>query len=44
MTDSELEWRFIRARLIGHGMYLKEELQDGIISQELLDSFRQVNT
>jgi hypothetical protein len=38
MTDQELEWRFIRARLIGHGMYLKEELQNAIITQELIDS------
>ena len=44
MTDQELEWRFIRARLIGHGMYLKEELQNAIISQELVDSRRLVNT
>ena len=28
MTDHELEWRIIRARLIGHGMYFKEELQN----------------
>jgi hypothetical protein len=44
MTDQELEWRFIRARLIGHGMYLKEELQNAIITQELIDSRRLVNT
>jgi len=44
MTDQELEWRFIRARLIGHGMYLKEELQNAIITQELVDSRRLVNT
>jgi hypothetical protein len=44
MTDQELEWRFIRAKLIGHGMYLKEELQNAIISQELVDSRRLINT
>jgi hypothetical protein len=44
MTDQELEWRFIRARLIGYGMYLKEELQNAIISQELVDSRWPVNT
>lgn len=44
MTDQELEWRFIRARLIGHGMYLREELQNAIISHELIDSSRLVNT
>jgi hypothetical protein len=38
MTDQESEWRFIRAKLIGHGMYLKEELQNAIISQQLIDS------
>jgi len=38
MTDHELEWRFIRARLIGHGMYLKEELQNAILTQGLIDS------
>jgi hypothetical protein len=44
MTDQELEWRFIRARLIGHGMYLKEELQNAIITQQLIDSRRHINT
>jgi hypothetical protein len=44
MTDKELGWRFIRARLIGHRMYLKEELQNAIITQGLLDSRRLVST
>jgi hypothetical protein len=44
MTDQEFEWRFIRARLIGHGMYLKEELQNAIITQELIDSRKLINT
>jgi len=44
MTDQELEWRFIRARLIGHGMYLKEELQNASITQELIDSRRLINS
>jgi hypothetical protein len=44
MTDQELEWCFIRARLIGYGMYLKEELQNAIISQGLLDSRKLINT
>jgi hypothetical protein len=44
MTDQELEWRFIRARLFSHGMYLKEELQNAIITQELLDSRRLIST
>jgi len=44
MTDQELEWRFIRAKLIGHGMYLKEELQNAIITQELADSRRLINS
>jgi len=35
MTDTELQWRFIRARLIGHGMLLSEKLQEGIFTQEL---------
>ncbi|MCK9399611.1 MAG: hypothetical protein M0Q51_06405 [Bacteroidales bacterium] len=44
MTDQELEWRFIRAKLIGHGMYLKEELQNAILTQELIDSSRLINS
>jgi hypothetical protein len=44
MTDQELQWRFIRARLIGHRMYLKEELQNAILSQELVDSRWLINT
>jgi len=39
MTDQELEWRFIRARLTGHRMYLKEELQNAIITQQLVINF-----
>jgi hypothetical protein len=44
MTDQELQWRFIRAKLIGHGMYLKEELQNAILTQELIDSRKLINT
>lgn len=44
MTDQELEWRFIRAKLIGHGMYLNSELQEAIITQELIDKARLVNS
>jgi len=38
MTDTELEWRFIRAKLIGHGMYLNEKFQEAILTQQLIDS------
>jgi len=38
MTDTELQWRFIRAKLIGHGMLLSEKLQEGILTLQLIDS------
>lgn len=38
MTDSELQWRFLRAKLIGHGMFLNEKLQEAILTQQLIDS------
>ena len=38
MTDTELQWRFLRAKLIGHGMYLNEKLQEAILTQQLIDS------
>jgi hypothetical protein len=44
MTDQELEWPFLRTRLIGHGIYLKEELQNAIITQERIDNRKFVNT
>ena len=44
MTDEELKWRFLRARLIGHGMYLKEKLQEAILTQELIDSRQLINS
>jgi hypothetical protein len=44
MTDTELEWRFIRARLIGHGMLLSEKLQEGILTQQLIDSRKLLNS
>lgn len=44
MTDTELKWRFLRAKLIGHGMYLNERLQEAILTQELIDSRRLVNS
>ena len=44
MTDTELQWRFIRARLIGHGMLLSEKLQEGILTQQLIDSRKLLNS
>lgn len=44
MTDQELEWRFLRAKLIGHGMYLREKLQEAILTQDLIDSRNLVNS
>ena len=38
MTDTELEWRFIRAKLIGHSLFLNEKLQEAILTQQLIDS------
>jgi hypothetical protein len=37
MTDTELQWRFIRAKLIGHVMLLNEKLQEGILTHQLID-------
>ena len=44
MTDTELQWRFLRAKLIGHGMYLNEKLLEAILTQELIDSRRLANS
>ena len=44
MTDQEFEWRFIRAKLIGHGMYLKEELQKQLLPRNSLTAARLVNS
>lgn len=44
MTDTELQWRFIRAKLIGHGMLLNEKLQEGILTQQLIDSRKLINS
>ncbi len=44
MTDTELQWRFLRARLIGHGMLLSEKLQEGILTQQLIDSRKLLNS
>lgn len=38
MTDTELHWRFLRAKLIGHGMFLNEKLQEAILTQQLVAS------
>ena len=44
MTDTELQWRFIRARLIGHGMYLDEQLKEGILKNNLIHRRQLINS
>ena len=44
MTDTELEWRFIRAKLIGHGMLLNVKLQEAILQQQLIDTRKLINS
>lgn len=44
MTDTELQWRFIRAKLIGHGMLLNEKLQEAILTQQLIDTRKLINS